>query len=113
MNKRSVGAEYEQQACNYLIEQGLEIIETNYRVKVGEIDIIAKDKDTLCFIEVKYRKNKDFGGAFYAISAKKQQTIRKVASWYITSHKIPQNAFFRFDAVLIDGQKISYVKNAW
>jgi len=113
MNKRSVGTEYEQMACEYLVNQGLVIVETNYRVKIGEIDIIAKDKDTICFIEVKYRKSKAQGGAFYAISAKKKQTITRVANWYITSHKLPQNAFYRFDAVLIDGQEVSYVKNAW
>lgn len=113
MNKRSVGAEHESQACEYLESLGLEIIERNYRVKVGEIDIIAKDDDTLVFIEVKYRTKKTQGGASYAISAKKMQTIKKVANWYIASHKLSQNAFYRFDAVLIDGEEVSYIKNAW
>ena len=107
INKRELGGRQEEKACRFLMRQGLVILEQNYRVKAGEIDIIAKDGDTICFVEVKYR------GANYAISAKKQQTIRKVASWYITSHKLRQDAFYRFDAVLIDGEEIQYIRNAW
>lgn len=89
------------------------ILEQNYRVKAGEIDIIAKEGDTICFVEVKYRSSRKYGGAPYAIPVKKQQTIRKVASWYIASHKLKQDAFYRFDAVLIDGEEIQYIRNAW
>ncbi len=89
------------------------ILERNYRVKVGEIDIIAKEGDTICFVEVKYRSSKRYGGANYAISSNKQKTIRKVASWYISSHKLKQDSYYRFDAVLIDGEDIQYIRNAW
>ena len=113
INKRELGGRQEEKACRFLMQLGLVILEQNYRVKAGEIDIIAKDGDTICFVEVKYRASRKYGGANYAISAKKQQTIRKVASWYITSHKLRQDAFYRFDAVLIDGEEIQYIRNAW
>ncbi len=113
MNKRQVGTEYEQMAARFLEEQGLEIIETNYRVKIGEIDIIAKDGYTLVFAEVKFRSDKEYGGASFAINEKKKKTIYRVAQWYISAHHLSNNALYRFDAVLIDGNEITHIKNAW
>ena len=113
MNKRQIGTEYEQDACRFLTNRGMEIICTNYRCRAGEIDIIARDNDTLVFCEVKYRSSGKAGGAFYAISRSKQDTIRKVAQWFMNERHIPVSTFCRFDAVLIDGSEISYVKNAW
>lgn len=113
MNKRETGTRYEQMACDYLEEQGLEVIETNYRTRLGEIDIIAKDREELVFVEVKYRKDRSCGGAAYAISRKKQMTIIRVANMYIRMHRLPLSAPYRFDAVLIDGDEIQHVKNAW
>ena len=113
MNKREVGGRQEEKACRYLTDAGLSILERNWRVRIGEIDIIAKEGETICFIEVKYRSGKRYGGASYAISAAKQEKIRKVAQWYIASHKLPQEASYRFDAVLIDGEEIKYIRNAW
>ena len=89
------------------------ILERNYRVRLGEIDIIARENDTICFIEVKYRANLKYGGAYYAISAKKQQTIRKVAQWFITRNHLPENGIYRFDAILINGDEVQYIRNAW
>lgn len=113
MNKRTIGTEHEQMACEYLEKEGLEIIETNYRVKIGEIDIIAKDGYTLVFAEVKYRASKDYGGASFAISTSKQQKIYRVAQWYISAHHLSEKALYRFDAILIDGEEITHIKNAW
>jgi len=113
INKRELGGRQEEKACRFLTEHGLTILERNYRVRPGEVDIIAREGDTVCFIEVKYRASRKYGGANYAISAKKQQTICKVAQWYITSHHLPENGFYRFDAVLINGDEIQYLRNAW
>ncbi len=113
MNKRSVGTEYEQMAVRYMEENGLKVLETNYRVKIGEIDIIAKEGYTVVFAEVKYRSDKEYGGASFAISEKKKKTIYRVAQWYISSHHLSENALYRFDAVLIDGNEITHIKNAW
>ena len=57
MNKRQIGSGYELKASDYLTKKGYQIIERNYRCRIGEIDIIAIERDCLCFIEVKYRKN--------------------------------------------------------
>ena len=113
MNKREVGTRYEQLACAYIEEEGMKVIETNYRTQLGEIDIIAWDKEILVFLEVKYRKDRSHGGAEFAIPKSKQQTIMKVAKVYIKMNRLPLNGFYRFDAVLIDGNEIQHIKNAW
>ena len=113
VNKRKLGTEYESLACEHLESEGMKIIARNYRVRIGEIDIIAKDSDELVFIEVKYRKDRAYGGAEYAIPPAKQKVIRRVAEWYMKQHRINPNSFCRFDAVLIDGEEIEHIKNAW
>ena len=113
MNKRKVGGEYEKLAASYLVKHGLSIIEMNFRVKAGEIDIIAKDGEYLVFAEVKYRSGMNQGGAAYAISASKKRKIYRIAQWYMSMHHIPQDTYCRFDAVLIDREDITYIKNAW
>ena len=113
MNKRTVGSEYELIACRHLESAGMQILECNYRVRIGEIDIIARDADALVFVEVKYRTNKNFGGAMFAISQTKKNKIRRVAQWYMAEHHIRPSAFCRFDAVLIDGMNVTHIKNAW
>ena len=91
----------------------MEILYFNYRCKIGEIDLIARDGQYLVFVEVKYRSFKNQGGAMYAISGAKQRRICRVAQWYMAENNISQDMYCRFDAVLIDGQDISHIKNAW
>lgn len=112
-NKRAVGTRYEQMACAYIEEDGMQVVETNYRTRIGEIDIIAWDREELVFLEVKYRKNRNYGGAESAIPRSKQRTIMQVAKIYMKMHGIRPNSFIRFDAVLIDGDEIVHIKNAW
>ena len=61
MNRRETGTQYEERAAEYLIAQNYQILERNYRIRSGEIDIIARDGTVLVFIEVKYRKNEESG----------------------------------------------------
>ena len=113
MNKREVGTLYEDMACRYLEDEGLKIIGRNYRVKIGEIDIIAMENDTLVFAEVKFRSSTDYGGAEFAISRQKQKKIMRVAQWYMAECGIRSDTVCRFDAVLIDGQDVVHIRNAW
>lgn len=113
MNTRSIGKEYEDKACAFLEKEGMRIIERNYAVKFGEIDIIAREADELVFVEVKYRKNRNCGGAEYAITKAKQNRIRKTAQCYMISKGCKPSAFCRFDAVLIDGEEIKHIRKAW
>lgn len=112
-NKRKVGAAYEKLAVSYLIDNKYEIIETNFYCKSGEIDIIAKDKNYLVFVEVKYRKNNLLGESTYAVSNTKQKTIIRVANFYIHKNRLKLNSPYRFDVIGIDNDKLTHIINAF
>lgn len=112
MNKRKIGTDYEQLAAKYLGGRGYEIIESNYRCPVGEIDLIAKDGTYLVFIEVKYRRNLGAGSPLEAVDRKKQQTIRRVAQWYLTERHL-YDIPVRFDVTGILGEEITVIKDAF
>ena len=89
-------------AADYLKKKGYKILETNYKNKAGEIDVVAKDKDYIVFVEVKARTSQKFGHPFDAIDERKQQKIRVVASLYMVKNsKYGTNC--RFDAISILG----------
>ncbi|MBS7008387.1 YraN family protein [Anaerostipes sp.] len=111
-NQRKTGMEKEETACRFLVSQGYEILERNFYSRRGEIDIVARDGEYLVFIEVKYRKNAEYGYPSEAVNAKKQQRIRRTAEYYLYSRSLfPVPA--RFDVVEILGKKIRVIKNAF
>lgn len=112
-NKRQIGSEYEEIAARYLAENGLMIIERNYRLKTGEIDIIALDQDTLVFVEVKYRKSRWAGGALAAVSRAKQKVICRTAFLYLLTQGWDPGSSCRFDVVGIDGDTLTWVRSAF
>ena len=77
-----MGTAYEKLAGVYLEQQGYEILEYNYRCRIGEIDIVARQGGYLVFVEVKYRADNAAGNPLEAVTAAKQRTISKVASYY-------------------------------
>lgn len=113
MNKRAVGAEYEQKACDYLVSRGYVIVERNFHCRIGEIDIIAKDGSTLVFVEVKYRKDLKMGSPLEAIDKRKQYAIRRTALHYLYERGIPMETAMRFDAIGILGENIEHIKDAF
>ena len=102
MQKNIYGKKNEIIAADFLKSKGYQIIETNYKNKIGEIDIIAKDKDYLVFVEVKARFSRMFGDPTEAVNYTKQQKIRAVASLYLIISK-QVNANCRFDVVAVLG----------
>ena len=117
----SIGALGEEAAVKAIKKQGYKIIERNYRTKLGEIDIIAKEGEYTCFIEVRLRKNNDFGSPADTIDIRKQQKLIRTAKYYAVAKKIYDTPM-RFDAVLInadpkDGKlkniKTEIIKNAF
>lgn len=113
MNRRKIGNEKEGLACSYLKEQGFFILETNFWTRGGEIDIVAKEGGYLVFVEVKYRKSDRFGGSAYAISPKKIQSISRCALHYLKQRGVSPDSPIRFDAILIEGETISHIRNAF
>ena len=88
MQKNIYGKTSEIIAANFLKKKGYKIITTNYKNKIGEIDIIAKDKKLIVFVEVKARSSKAFGHPLEAIDERKQFKIRQVAQLYLMTNKI-------------------------
>jgi putative endonuclease len=85
-----------------LILSGYRIIETNYRTRYGEIDIVAGHRGDLVFVEVKTKRSKDYGPPEEAVNEKKQQKIAQVALMYLTERCGGEDTACRFDVVTVD-----------
>ncbi|MCK5719727.1 MAG: YraN family protein [Thiomargarita sp.] len=117
----SIQSEYgkwaEKLAHDYLCKQGLHFVTQNYRCQMGEIDLIMLEQNILVFIEVRYRKNKRYGGSLESISLRKQQHILDTATRYIQAHQWAQQHSCRFDVVLIEGfmnkPELRWISNAF
>ncbi|HEX5637876.1 MAG TPA: YraN family protein [Gammaproteobacteria bacterium] len=109
------GEAAEQLACAYLQQQGLRLLEKNYRCRQGEIDLVMQQGDSLVFIEVRQRSHARFGGAAASVTTKKQEKLRLTALHYL-QHKAP-GANARFDVVAVQGeqtqQHIEWIRNAF
>lgn len=113
MNKREIGSIYEEKAVHFLESHGYYIIDRNFRCKIGEIDIIAKKDEYLCFIEVKFRSSTKNGYPAEAISIYKRRKIYRTAQFYIIRHGLPEDIPYRFDVILILDKEISLLENAF
>lgn len=112
------GLRFEDRARDYLLERGLLLIQSNYRCRFGEIDLIMRDRDTVCFIEVKFRRSLAFGGAAVSIPRSKQRKIARTALFYLAANKRLAHQALRFDALLIQQQStgikdFNWIKNAF
>ncbi|MBN2208464.1 MAG: YraN family protein [Candidatus Coatesbacteria bacterium] len=96
-----IGESGESLAAKFLREQGLEILAVNYWTKVGEIDIIAREGETLVFAEVKTRASTTVALPERAVTAKKQRTINRVAEAYMRRNSLLHKVNARFDIVSI------------
>jgi len=113
---RDLGKRGEAQAADFLRKKGYKILALNYRSKLGEIDCIAKEQDTICFIEVKTRSSERFGLPSEAVSAGKQKQISRAAVAFL-KEKGMLDRKARFDVVSLvysaAGPRIDLIKNAF
>jgi putative endonuclease len=114
--KIETGKEGEKIAAAYLRKKGYHICESNFRCSLGEIDIIAREKSELVFIEVKTRKSEKLGYPEQAVGVRKQKKMSQLALWYLQKKKLA-NSSARFDVVAItllpEGNEIRLIKNAF
>lgn len=102
MNFRDAGTKAEELAVEYLEAQGYSIVKRNFTFgKVGEVDIICKHNQTLIFVEVKARTNKEFGSPESAITPKKMKALRRCAEGFLYIRNIT-DIECRFDVIAID-----------
>lgn len=111
-NRRQLGLQYEEMARHYLVTQGYTILEHNFHSRFGEIDIIAKQGAYIVFIEVKYRRTKQFGYPREAVTYRKQMHIKKVAAYFLLTH-VGKEAPCRFDVIEILDQRLTHIKAAF
>jgi putative endonuclease len=100
-HKKSCGAQGEEAARRYVQQQGYRIRALNYTSRLGEVDIIAQDGDTLVFIEVKARSSGSKGAPKESVTPRKQLQISKAALAYLKEHKLFESRA-RFDVVSVD-----------
>ncbi len=117
MNKRTIGNGSEDLACRYIEQQGCSILERNFRCKLGEIDIIARDGSYLCFIEVKFRNDNSFGEPKEAVNYSKQRRISNVSRFYLYSKNVSFDIPIRYDVIAVSVNEgifsFEWIKNAF
>ncbi len=116
VERQQVGRAGEEAATEYLCRQGYRILERNFRCRLGEIDLIARDGRTLVFIEVKTRRSRTFGDPAFAVTSEKQRRLILASQVYLGRKGDPQDVC-RFDVVTIQldraGLHVELIKNAF
>jgi putative endonuclease len=105
------GRRGEDAACEHLSGAGFRILQRNFRSCAGEIDVVARDGDTIVFVEVKMRSTARFGSALAAVDARKRRRIRAAAEDFLQF--FAPNAKARFDVLTGDGSRMTLHRNAF
>ncbi|WCG84981.1 YraN family protein [Pectobacterium sp. A5351] len=114
MNQRAAGAVYEQQARRYLERAGLTFTAANVTLRGGELDLIMRDRHIWVFVEVRYRRNAQFGDAAASITRRKQQRLLHAAAvWLAQRGASFDTVDCRFDVLAITGDQFDWLPNAF
>ncbi|MDX1403205.1 MAG: YraN family protein [Woeseiaceae bacterium] len=100
--RTAIGHRWERQALEYLRSHGLEPIAENYRCRLGEIDLIMRDRDCLVFVEVRYRGNSRFATAAESVDGLKQRKLIRAAALYLAGNPRLCDMPVRFDVIAVD-----------
>lgn len=116
-NTRAFGAEIEQAARRHLEQRGLSLVEANYQVRGGELDLIMRDRDTLVFVEVRFRRSQAYGGGLESVDARKRDKLRMAASQYLQARGFRDTLPCRFDVVAVEPEgaslRFDWITNAF
>lgn len=116
MQEKELGRKGEEVALRFLKKKGYKIIQQNYVCDMGEMDIIAREKDTLVFVEVKTRTSMAFGPPQLAVNSTKQMQLSKVALYFLKEKRL-EDIKARFDVVAVllrpKGEEIELIKDAF
>jgi putative endonuclease len=104
-------------ALDYLQDRGLKACTSNYRCRIGEIDLIMEDGKTIVFVEVRYRRRQDFGDGFETVDRRKRARVLSTASHYLQNTPGAAGRPCRFDVVSVSGQgddrRLHWIPNAF
>ena len=111
------GRDAEQMALNHLEHHGLQLVTRNFRCTRGEIDLIMQHGDTLVFVEVRARRNDNYGSGADSVDARKQAKLNAAAAIYLQQHAARSNSPCRFDVVAIsfasDPPQLDWIPDAF
>lgn len=113
IHKKDRGQLAEQQACQYLQENGLKLIAQNYRAQCGEIDLIMRDGKDIVFVEVRSRKNNDYGSAVESITPNKQKKILKTTLIFLQQRNWLNKVNCRFDVIGVNPDHLEWIQDAF
>lgn len=99
----AVGAAFEQRACITLEQAGLRMLSRNYLTRRGELDLVMRERDTIVFIEVRYRRSASHGDAATSVTAGKRQRVILAAQHWLSAHPEHAHRTCRFDVMSYDG----------
>jgi putative endonuclease len=111
-DRKSFGAQGEEQAALYLESRGLRVLERGYRCVFGEADLIARDGETVVFVEVKRRSCADYGPAECAVDRRKQQHLIKTALHWLQARGL-SDVPVRFDVVALQEGSLRHIPSAF
>ena len=107
-----IGQQAEDKAARFLEKRGLLVLTRNFRCRGGDIDLICRDRNAVVFVEVRRRRNADYGGAGASITLTKQRRIILAAQHYLLANA-KANGDCRFDCVLLDVDSIEWIRDAF
>lgn len=114
---KRIGQKWEKRAESFLLQQGLTTRARNVSSRWGEIDLVMQDKDSLVFVEVRFRKSPRYGSGAATVTWKKQQRLINTARIYLSKHPAQADWPCRFDVISISNEpadnQIEWIKNAF
>jgi putative endonuclease len=113
MDRQHIGRAAEDAAVAHLQSQGVEILARNFRRRLGELDVIARERDTLIIVEVRKRSSNRFGGAAASVDLRKQVKLRRAAAQLLQQRKDLVGLRVRFDVIAITPTGIDWIKHAF
>jgi len=119
LNKRQFGYKKETLAVNYLMSQGIKLLERNYHCRMGEIDLIVQDHDYLVFVEVRFRRSISHGSSVETVDKFKQARIIRCAQHYLSKNRCAETYPCRFDVIGIkiddvtESNEIEWIRDAF
>ena len=113
MDRQQIGRAAEDAAVAFLISHGLQIIARNFRRRVGELDVVARESDTLIIVEVRTRASNRFGGAAASVDFRKQAKLQRAAALFLLHRPDLGKLRVRFDVIAVTPAGIEWIKHAF
>jgi len=113
MDRQQIGRTAEDAAVAFLVSHGVEILERNFRRRLGEIDIVGRERDTLIVVEVRMRASNEFGGAAASVNFRKQTKLQRAAAMLLQHRPDLRKFRVRFDVIAVTPAGIDWIKHAF